>query len=66
MSYSIRISFFLTLFLSGILITHAIASDRPLLMAGKKSLYQRVLTIPDAKLYTDPKIVSEGEEIGDT
>ena len=30
------------------------AADKPLLMEGKKTLYQRVLSIPDARLYEIP------------
>jgi serine/threonine-protein kinase PpkA len=38
-----------------LLSTHAALADRtPLLMEGKKTLYQRVLTEPDAKLFPQP------------
>ena len=30
------------------------AADKPLLMEGKRTLYQRVLSIPDARLYQAP------------
>ncbi len=30
------------------------ADDKPLLMEGKKALYQRVLSIPEARLYEIP------------
>lgn len=32
----------------------AAAGDKPLLMEGKKTLYQRVLSVPDARLYEQP------------
>ncbi|MEN8106682.1 MAG: vWA domain-containing protein [Pseudomonadota bacterium] len=32
----------------------ASGSDKPLLMEGKRSLYQRVLTVPGARLFTKP------------
>ncbi len=32
------------------------SAKKPLLMAGKKNLYQRVLTLPDAKLYPQQKL----------
>ena len=32
----------------------AAAAQKPLLMEGKKSLYQRVLSVPDAQLYEIP------------
>ena len=30
------------------------ANSKPLLMEGKKTLYQRVLSVPDARLYQTP------------
>ena len=39
------------------------AEDKPLLMEGKKSLYQRVLSIPDARLFDIPVASSESSEI---
>jgi serine/threonine-protein kinase PpkA len=33
----------------------ALATDTPLLMDGKKTLYQRVLSTPDARLYESPE-----------
>jgi serine/threonine-protein kinase PpkA len=30
------------------------AADKPLLMEGKKTLFQRVLSVPDARLYEVP------------
>jgi len=39
------------------------ADDKPLLMEGKKTLYQRVLSIPDARLYEIPVVSSTSEEI---
>jgi hypothetical protein len=40
-----------------------LAADKPLLMEGKKSLYQRVLSIPDARLYEIPVASSSYGEI---
>ncbi|UCH40783.1 MAG: serine/threonine protein kinase, partial [Gammaproteobacteria bacterium] len=38
------------------LLTGAVqASDKPLLMEGKKTLYQRVLSVPEAHLYEQPE-----------
>ena len=31
------------------------AANKPLLMEGKKTLYQRVLSVPDARLYQEPR-----------
>lgn len=39
------------------------AADKPLLMEGKKTLYQRVLSIPDAKLYQASNKASASTEI---
>ena len=39
------------------------ANDKPLLMEGKKTLYQRVLSIPDARLYEIPVASSAADEI---
>ena len=39
------------------------AADEPLLMEGKKSLYQRVLSIPDARLFEIPVESGESSEI---
>ncbi len=39
------------------------ADDKPLLMEGKKTLYQRVLSIPDAQLFEIPVASSAAEEI---
>ena len=39
-----------------ILVTNStLAADTPLLMEGKKTLYQRVLSAPDARLYNEPE-----------
>ena len=35
------------------------ARDKPLLMEGKKTLYQRVLSVPDARLYQAPQESTE-------
>ncbi|MCP4768445.1 MAG: VWA domain-containing protein [Gammaproteobacteria bacterium] len=39
------------------------ADDKPLLMEGKKTLYQRVLSIPDARLYEIPVGSASSSEI---
>ena len=39
------------------------AASKPLLMEGKKSLYQRVLSIPDARLFEIPVPSSSSSEI---
>ena len=39
------------------------ANDKPLLMEGKKTLYQRVLSIPDARLYERPIDTATSSEI---
>ena len=39
------------------------AADKPLLMEGKKTLYQRVLSVPDARLYEIPVGSAESSEI---
>ena len=43
--------------------TTLLAADKPLLMEGKKSLYQRVLSIPEARLYEIPVPSSSYSEI---
>ena len=56
----------MNLLLLCLLVTHAgalIAADKPLLMEGKKTLYQRVLSIPDARLYEIPVPSSSSSEI---
>ena len=35
------------------------ALDKPLLMEGKKTLYQRVLSVPEASLYQQPDETSD-------
>ncbi len=47
---SSRLLLFITLML-GSLLPNAWAVDKPLLMEGKNTLYQRVLSVPDASLY---------------
>jgi len=37
-------------------------TDKPLVMEGKKTLYQRVLSVPDARLYESPDRASESSE----
>ena len=39
----------------------ALAVEKPLLMEGKKTLYQRVLSIPDARLHEQPETGSPSE-----
>ena len=39
------------------------AADKPLLMEGKKTLYQRVLSVPDANLYAHPSDTAESTSI---
>ena len=39
------------------------ATSKPLLMEGKKTLYQRVLSVPDARLYQTPTESSDSSEI---
>ena len=41
----------------------ALAAGKPLLMDGKKSLYQRVLSVPDARLYEIPTDSAASSEI---
>lgn len=40
-----------------------LANSKPLLMEGKKTLYQRVLSVPDARLYLTPTESAESSEI---
>ena len=39
------------------------AIDKPLLMDGKKTLFQRVLSIPDAKLYSQPNSKTTAKDV---
>jgi serine/threonine-protein kinase PpkA len=41
----------------------ALANELPLLMEGKKTLYQRVLSTPDARLYESPEQSAPSSEI---
>jgi len=43
--------------------TASFAADKPLLMEGKKTLYQRVLSVPDARLFEIPVASSSSTEI---
>ena len=43
--------------------TALFAADKPLLMEGKKTLYQRVLSIPDARLFEFPAASSSSTDI---
>ena len=38
-------------------------TPKPLLMEGKKTLYQRVLTIPEAKIYQSTDVTAAAEEV---
>lgn len=46
-----------------LLTTQLWALDKPLLMDGKKTLYQRVLTIPDTRIYQQPATDSASEAV---
>lgn len=37
-------------------------NDKPLLMKNKKNLFERVLTLPDAMLYSQAKVVQQGAD----
>jgi len=39
------------------------ATDKPLVMEGKKTLYQRVLSTPDARIYESPDSAGESDEM---
>ena len=39
------------------------ATNKPLVMEGKKTLYQRVLSTPDARIYESPDIAGESGEM---
>jgi serine/threonine-protein kinase PpkA len=39
------------------------ATDKPLVMEGKKTLYQRVLSTPDARIYESPDRTDESDEM---
>ncbi|MGD8841561.1 MAG: vWA domain-containing protein [Gammaproteobacteria bacterium] len=59
-------NFLTCLLLSGLLALSAGAQgnvDKPLLMEGKKTLYQRVLSVPDARLYENPLDSAASSEI---
>ena len=43
--------------------TMPLAADKPLLMEGKKTLYQRVLSVPEAQLYENPAESAASAEI---
>ena len=49
--------------LNSLLIVAPQASHKPMLMEGKKSLYQRVLSTPDARLYSQPSDTTESSRI---
>lgn len=46
-----------------LLTTQLWAIEKPLLMEGKKTLYQRVLTIPDARVYQQPNTTAEASSV---
>ncbi len=45
------------------LATPLAAGEKPLLMEGKKSLYQRVLSVPEARLYESPTDTATSSEV---
>ncbi len=51
----------LFLILLSLITFNALAQPRPLLMEGKKTLFQRVLSVPDARLYSAPKTDAESK-----
>jgi serine/threonine-protein kinase PpkA len=53
----------LLLIILTLLTTQLWALEKPLLMEGKKTLFQRVLTIPDAKIHQQPDSTSVGEAV---
>ena len=53
----------LTLGLLALLAGSLAAADKPLLMEGKRTLYQRVLSIPQARLYQAPNDTAKSTEI---
>ena len=61
----IRLPMFLGLLLLGLAPASTLlaATEQPLLMPGKQSLYQRVLSVPDARLYQRPAESAENSEI---
>ena len=58
-----RLCFHWLLLISALFTGSALAAEKPLLMEGKKSLYQRVLSVPDARLFEIPVASSEAETI---
>ncbi len=58
-------SLFLRLFFTGLLLitANAWALDKPLLMDGKRTLFKRVLSIPEARLYSQPDEQSSAEDV---
>ena len=46
-----------------LLASNLFAADKPLLMEGKKTLYQRVLSIPEAHLFKTPTKTADATEI---
>ena len=46
-----------------LLASNLAAAAKPLLMEGKKTLYQRVLSVPDARLYKTPTKNADSTEI---
>ena len=39
------------------------ADHTPLLMEGKKTLYQRILSTPDARIYVNPELSQDSTEV---
>jgi hypothetical protein len=46
-----------------LLFGQVLAAEKPLLMEGKKTLYQRVLTVPEARLFSQPSITQESQPV---
>ena len=65
MEFSIRNSLLATLVVSFTLFwtVSVAAMDKPLLMEGKKTLYQRVLSVPEAHLYEQPEDAATSSRI---
>jgi len=58
-------SLFFRLILIGLLLfsANSWALDKPLLMEGKRTLFKRVLSVPDARLYSKPDQQSTAEDV---
>ncbi len=58
-------SLFFRLLFTGLLLfsANSWALDKPLLMEGKRTLFKRVLSIPDARLYSEPDQQATAEDV---